>query len=162
MIRPIQITRRGLPAHRRRSWGGTLVEAIIVVPTIMFLAFGMAEYSYFFFVKHTLEGAAREGVRNGITPSSTFASATTATSSALTAAGGTGWGSTILFQDIVNSAAPLTLTSANWAAVPAGDPIQATVTCNWGTVGVHPLGNLPGAIPSSKSVIGICVMRKEG
>jgi Flp pilus assembly protein TadG len=155
MIRPIQITRRDLPAHRRRTWGGSVLEAAIIIPILVSLAFGMTEFSYFFFVKHTLEGAAREGARNAITPSSTNSTATAAVTAALTAAGGTGWGATTVFQDIT---AGTTLSAGNWSAVPAGDAIQVTLSCTWSTVGVRPLG----IIPASKQVIGICVMRKEG
>ena len=38
------------------------------------------------------------------------------------------------------------------------DAIQVKLSCTWSTVGVHPLGIIPG----SKIVIGSCVMRKEG
>jgi len=151
MIRPIQITRRDLSKGRRRTWGGSVLEAAIIVPILVSLAFGMAEFSYFFFVKHTLEGAAREGARNAITPTATNITATAAATASLTAAGGNGWGATIA---ITNTSG----TAINVSGLAAGTAIEVQLTCTWSTVGVHPLGIIPG----SKLVIGTCVMRKEG
>ncbi len=151
MIRPIQITRRDLSQSRRRTWGGSVLEAAIIVPILVSLAFGMAEFSYFFFVKHTLEGAAREGARNAITPTATNTTATAAATAALSAAGGSGWGATIAITNTSGSA-------INVSGLAAGTAIEVQLTCTWSTVGVHPLGIIPG----SKLVVGTCVMRKEG
>jgi Flp pilus assembly protein TadG len=151
MIRPIQITRRDLSKTRKRTWGGSVLEAAFIVPILVSLAFGMAEFSYFFFVKHTLEGAAREGARNAITPTATNATATAAATAALTAAGGNSWGATVAITDTSGNA----LTVSGLAA---GTAIEVKLSCTWSTVGVHPLGIIPG----SKLVIGTCVMRKEG
>ncbi len=156
MIRPIQITRRDLSGNRRRTWGGAVLEAAIIVPILVILAFGMAEYSYYFFVKHTLEGAAREGARNAITPTATNASVIAAATAQLTAAGGTGWGATIAITN--TSGTPIT----NVTTVAAGTAIEVSVSCTWSSVGVHPLAGLPGDIPGSKTVVGTCIMRKEG
>jgi hypothetical protein len=153
MIRPIQMTRRDLSKGRRRTWGGSVLEAAIIVPVLVWLAFGMAEFSYFFFVKHTLEGAAREGARNAITPTATNTTVTAAANAQLTAAGGTGWGAVISF---INPTTSSTIT--NISGLAAGTPIEVELSCTWSTVGVHPLGFIPG----SKQVIGTCVMLKEG
>jgi Flp pilus assembly protein TadG len=151
MIRPIQITRRDLSKTRKRTWGGSVLEAAFIVPILVSLAFGMAEFSYFFFVKHTLEGAAREGARNAITPTATNATAIAAATNSLNAAGANSWGTTIAITDINNN--PLTI-----SGLAAGTAIEVKLSCTWSSVGVHPLG----IIPSSKIVIGTCVMRKEG
>src|SRR5437667_12521135 len=55
----------------RRHRGNSVVEAVLVFPLLLALMFGTTEYGYYFFVKHTLEGAAREGARVGIMPSGT-------------------------------------------------------------------------------------------
>jgi Flp pilus assembly protein TadG len=156
MIRPIKITRRDLSGQRRRHWGGSVLEAAIIVPVLVWLSFGMAEFSYFFFVKHTLEGAAREGSRNAIVPNSTYTSAVTAANNSITAAGLNTSLLTMTFKD-----GGTTLTAGNWSAVPPGDPITTTVTGVWSTIGVHLLPSAV-AIPGTKQVIGTCVMRKEG
>ncbi len=151
MIRPLNITRQNIATSRRRQWGGSVLEAAIIVPILVSLAFGMTEFSYFFFVKHTLEGAAREGARNAITPTATNTTVTTAVTNALSAAGGSGWGSSTAITDTSG-------TAVNVASLSAGSAVQVKVTATWGTAGVHPLG----IIPNSKQVVGVCVMRKEG
>ena len=50
--------------------GNALLDAALVLPILLSLTFGTVEYGYFFFVKHSLQGAAREGCRVGIVPSS--------------------------------------------------------------------------------------------
>ena len=44
---------RGRRLRRRR--GGALIEAALVMPILLGLCFGMVEFGYFFFVKHTLQ-----------------------------------------------------------------------------------------------------------
>ena len=155
MIRPT--TKRIETTDRKvRRKGGSVLEAALIVPILVSLGFGMAEFSYFFFVKHTLEGSAREGSRNAIVPSSTFAGAVAAVNASTQAAGISTLLTSIVFTDVTKS---VTLTSSNFATTPvAGDAIQTTVTGTWSTIGVHPMGIIPG----TKLVIGTCVMRKEG
>jgi len=50
----------------KRFRGNAVLEAALVLPVLTSLTFGTIEYGHFFFVKHTLEGAAREGARAGI------------------------------------------------------------------------------------------------
>ena len=60
-VRRIAFSRcRGRGAFRR---GGAILEAALVLPILLALSFGMVEYGYYFFVKHTLQGAARDGAR---------------------------------------------------------------------------------------------------
>ena len=47
---------------------------------------------------------------------------------------------------------------ANVNGLAAGTAIEVQLSCTWSTVGVHPLGIIPG----TKQVLGTCVMRKEG
>jgi Flp pilus assembly protein TadG len=151
MIFPLTQFRPSASPRHSRSRGGSVLEAAIIIPILVSLAFGMTEFSYFFFVKHTLEGAAREGARTAITPTATNATVTAAAQAQITAAGGTGWGATVSITD--TSGNPITISGLS-----AGSTIEVTVTCTWSTVGVHPLGIIPG----SKQVIGTCVMLKEG
>jgi len=50
---------------RRRS-GAEVLEAALVMPILLALAFGTVEFGYYFYVEHNLEGAAREGARAAI------------------------------------------------------------------------------------------------
>ena len=155
MIRPLA----NKPKVVRRK-GGSVLEAALIVPMLISLGFGMAEYSYFFFVKHTLEGSAREAARNAIVPSSTYGGAIAAGNNAITAAGISTLLTTIGFQDVTSG---VTLNSTNFGtASTAGDAIKCTVTASWSNIGVHVLPQTMGGIPLTKQVIGTCVMRKEG
>ncbi|MBV8780263.1 MAG: pilus assembly protein [Phycisphaerae bacterium] len=151
MIRPTKIT-KGKPKRK----GGSVLEAALIVPILVSLGFGMAEFSYFFFVKHTLEGSAREAARNAIVPNATYTGAVTAANNSTTAAGISTALTSVAFKDLTTGA---TLTSANFGtATSPGDAIQVTVTGTWSSIGVHPMNIIPG----TKQVQGTCVMRKEG
>jgi Flp pilus assembly protein TadG len=139
-------------ALSRRTWrrGGSLLEAAIVVPILLSLTFGAIEFGDYFFVKHTLNAAAREGARNGIVDTATNTTVQTAVTSVLTASGGTNWGATTTITDTSGN-------SVNVATVTAGNPVEVTVTATWGVCGLRPMQ----LISSSKLVSGSCVMRKE-
>ena len=51
---------------RRNRRGNALLDAALVLPILLSLTFGTVEYGYFFFVKHSMQGAAREGCRAGL------------------------------------------------------------------------------------------------
>jgi Flp pilus assembly protein TadG len=135
---------------RRNRWrrGSAVLEAALVLPILLSLTFGTVEYGYFFYVKHTLQGAAREGARAAITPTATNTDVTTAITNSMSAAGLNGSGYT---TQIIPS---------NVNALTAGTAITVNVTCTWGTVGngFRPLG----LIGAAKQVRGSTVMRKEG
>src|SRR5882724_8727084 len=48
---------------RRRRRGSEVLEAALVFPILLALAFGTVELGYYFYVEHNVEGAAREGAR---------------------------------------------------------------------------------------------------
>jgi Flp pilus assembly protein TadG len=136
-------------SRRRRRWRGSAVlDAALVFPILLSLTFGTVEYGYYFYVKHTLQGAAREGARAAITPTAVNADVTAAVTNSMTAAG-------------LQSSGYVTTTSpASVGSLSAGTSVTVTVTCTWGTVGsgFRPLG----LIGTNKQVRGITVMRKEG
>jgi len=51
---------------RRSRRGSEILEAALVFPILLALAFGTVEFGYYFYVEHNLESAAREGARAGI------------------------------------------------------------------------------------------------
>src|SRR5258706_8276710 len=67
--------------------GNAVIEAALVLPILLYLAFGTVEFGYFFYVKNNLQGAAREGVRAGIPPGATNTDVNSAILSQMTAAG---------------------------------------------------------------------------
>ncbi|MGH7177386.1 MAG: TadE/TadG family type IV pilus assembly protein [Tepidisphaeraceae bacterium] len=132
----------------RRRRGSAVLDAALVFPILLSLTFGTVEYGYYFYVKHSYQGAAREGARVAITPSATNTEVTTAITNALTAAG------------LQSSGYTVTVSPSNVSGLSAGTSVSVTVTSAWGTAGsgFRPLG----LIGSSKQVRGVTVMRKEG
>ena len=132
--------------------GNALLDAALVLPILLSLTFGTIEYGYFFFVKHSLQGAAREGCRAAIVPTADNTSVTQSIASALRAAGLNSSSTTL------DSKFTLTLTPSNVNGLSAGTSVTVQVDATWGQVGVRPLG----LIGSAKVVRGTTVMRKEG
>ena len=62
-----RVRRSGL---RRRS-GGAVLEMALTMTMLFSLVFGMIEFGFFFFVKNTMQNAAREGCRAGIVATGT-------------------------------------------------------------------------------------------
>jgi Flp pilus assembly protein TadG len=132
-------------------WGGAVLETMLVLPVLLALAFGTVEFGYFFYVKHNLQAAAREGARAAIVPSALSSDVTTAVQNVMAAAGLNGSGYTTSITNTSGGA-------INMSTVTAGTAIKVTVQCTWGSVGVSPLG----VISASRTVTGATVMRKEG
>lgn len=132
--------------------GNALLDAALVLPILLSLTFGTIEYGYFFFVKHSLQGAAREGCRVAIVPTADNTAVTQAIANALKAAGLNSSNTTL------DSKFTLTLTPTNVSGLTAGTSVTVQLDATWGTVGVRPLG----LIGTAKIVRGITVMRKEG
>ncbi len=133
---------------RRSARGNTVVEAALVLPILLSLAFGTIEFGYYFYIKHNFQGAAREGVRAAIAAGATNADVTTAVTASLTAAG------------LQNCGFTITTTPTDVTAATGSQAITVTVQCTWGTVGagLRPLQ----LIPSTKAVKGTASMRNEG
>jgi Flp pilus assembly protein TadG len=136
--------RRSTIAIRRR--GNAVLEAALVLPILLALAFGTVEFGYFFYVKNNLQGAAREGARAAIPATATNADVNAAVANAMTTFG------------LQSSGYTVSITPSNVSGQAAGTPISVTVQCTWGAVGVRPLQ----LISSDKTVAGKAVMRKEG
>ena len=81
-----------LPVKQTGNWqlatgnffrrGNAIIEAALVVPILLSLAFGTVEFGYYFFVRNNLQGAAREGARAAILASATNTDVTSAVSMA--------------------------------------------------------------------------------
>jgi len=137
--------------RRQRQRGNAVLDMALVLPILLALAFGTVEFGYYFYVKHNIQAAAREGARAAIVPSAVAADVTTAVQNVMTAAGLGASGYTTSVTDVNGNA-------INVSTATPGTAIKVTVQCTWGTVGVRPLG----VISSTKVVTGNTVMRKEG
>ena len=153
---PTEDNRPSSSTRRRR--GSAVMDAALVFPMLIMLTFGSVEFGYFFFAKHTFQGAAREGARAAITPGATNTEVIARVSEAMTAAGFASGQYTVSIRngtdtaDVnVNTAAPTT-------------SILVRVQSPWNTVRIMtPL--LLGTTKSDgtpRMVVGQTVMRKEG
>ena len=142
---------RALPRARR---GGAVLEMILALPILTSIAFGIADYGYFFYVKNTIQGAAESGARAGVTVGAVNNDVTTAISNMMSAAGFSSSKYTVAVTDINNN-------SLDLSTVGSGVTFKVVVSCNWGTVGLHALPSFLGGIPNSKTITGVCVMVTE-
>ncbi len=149
-VRPISSIHRG----RRFRRGGAVLEAALVLPIVLGISFGMIEFGHFFFVKHTLQSAARDGARVGIVSSATNAKVNAAVLVAMNAAGLQGSGYLV---EIKNGS---TDASLNVAAAAAQTPVKVIVKCTWSTV-AGGLSTVSPWISDSAQVTGTTVMVKE-
>lgn len=146
---PISCNR--LRAWRRRC-GNATIETVLALGILLNLTFGTVEFGHFFFVKNTLQGAAREGARAAIAAGATNAEVTSSVNSSLSAAGFTTSNYTIKIRNSTDTA------DVDVSTQTAGNGILVKVSGAWGTVGLRPLG----LIGATKTVLGTAVMRKEG
>jgi Flp pilus assembly protein TadG len=128
---------------------------IVVMSLLLSLIFGSVEFSYYFYVKNTFEGAARDGIRAGV-PWNTGNSAITAAITQSLAP--TGWSSssppyTVAITDTSGNAL------SNVSTLAAGTEFEVTISATWGVIGngFRPLG----IIGANKVVSATCVMAKE-
>jgi Flp pilus assembly protein TadG len=156
------MTRRNLLARRSSRRASAVLETFFCVALVLLpLTFGCVEFGYFFYVKHTLQGAAREGCRAGITPTGTDAEIKDAILGSLKAAGLMPSNATQIdtskFTVKIESPLGSTVSSASLAS---GSTLFVTVQGTWGTLGsgFRPMG----LIGTPKIVAGATAMRKEG
>src|SRR3954452_15667604 len=80
------MTVRRSRSSRKPSWsrrrGSKILEAALVFPILLALAFGTVEFGYYFYTEHNLACAAREGARAGV-PTSAASNPTGATDAAV-------------------------------------------------------------------------------
>lgn len=136
-------------ANRR---GNATIETVLALGILLNLTFGTVEFGHYFFVKNTLQGAAREGARAAIAAGATNAEVTSSVNSSLSAAGFTTANYTIKIRNSTDTA------DVDVSTQTAGNGILVKVSGAWGTVGLRPLG----LIGATKTVLGTAVMRKEG
>ena len=138
---------------RRRRGGAAVLEMFFVMFLLLVLSFGMVEFGHFFYVKHNLQAAAREGARAGIVPSATNQNVIDAVTASMQLAGLVPANYTVQITNTATPPSPINVATAS-----PGTSVKVTVTCTWGTVGVRPMA----IMPANKNVVGATVMRKEG
>jgi Flp pilus assembly protein TadG len=143
----------------KRRCGSAVLEAALVFPILLSLTFGAIEYGYYFFIKNTLQGAAREGSRSGIVLNNANTDVTTVVAGYLKAAGLNSSATTLDSKFTLKIESPLG-SATNCMTLTAGNPLYVTISGSWGALGqgFRPLA----LIGTSKTVSGVSVMRKEG
>ena len=137
---------------RRVRSGNALLDLTFVLPILLALTFGAVEYGYALYVKHALQGAAREGARTAIVAGATPAQVQAAIDNSMQISG---------FPQS-KYIRPATITPANWAGSAAGTQVRVEVKAVWNTVGVQVLPEALGGIDPNKELKSATVMRKEG
>jgi Flp pilus assembly protein TadG len=131
----------------RRRLAGSVLEMVLTLWLLLNVTFGAIEFGYYFFVRSTMDGATREGVRNAIVSGATDTTVDAAADNVLSAAG-------------LNTSQFTISISPDMSTSPAvGTNITVTITATWGTVGsgFRPLA----LIGSGKTLTASSVMRKE-
>src|SRR4051812_25144209 len=128
-----RFSRRNPRQSGRRRRGNAVVEAALVLPILLALAFGTIEFGHFFYCKHTFQGAARDGARVAILSSSTNTSVTTAVANTMTAAGFTSAQYSVAITNTSNVAI------ADIRTATTGTAVKVNVSATWGTIGIRPM-----------------------
>jgi Flp pilus assembly protein TadG len=136
----------------RRRRGNGVLEAALVLPVLLALSMGMVEFGQYFYAKHTLQAASRDGARTAILSSTTHAAAVSAITSTMSAANIPSGKYTVTFQNASTNA-----TISDVSTVTKGTGIKVTVSATAANVSVRPLG----VIPATKTINGITTMIKE-
>lgn len=126
--------------------GNVVLETALVLPILLALAFGTVEFGYYLFLKHALQGVAREAARAAIVPGATNVQVNTIVADSMNELG------------LSDSGYTVTVSPSNISTAAVGTNISVTVQCTWGTVGVRPMQ----MIGANKLVKSVAVMRKEG
>jgi Flp pilus assembly protein TadG len=150
----IQMPRSVRSRYRRRG-GSAIVELSLTLLIMVNLSMGMVEFGYYTYVRNTMEGAAREGARNAIVPSSTLAGTTGVTAAISNVMSASGFAST---SYSVGYAINGTTVSDPTTAT-SGQAVTVTVSGTWSTVGngFRPMHFIAG----TKVVKGVSMMRHE-
>lgn len=146
--------RRRCRATRLQRRGAALLELVLILPILLAISFGATDYGYFFYVKNTIQGAASAGGRAAVPVGATNSDVTTAVANMMSASGFTASTYTTSITDLNGNA--LDLSSAG-----SGVPVKVTVSCSWGTIGLHALPVSLGGIANTKTVTGVSVMMTE-
>jgi Flp pilus assembly protein TadG len=144
------IARRGRRSSCRS--GNALLDLAFVLPILLALTFGAVEYGYAVYVKHALQGAAREGARRAILAGATSAQVQAAIDDSMQQAG---------FPQ-AKYVRPATITPANWTTASADTTVRVEVKAVWNDVGVKVLPTVLGGIDPAKELKSATTMRKEG
>jgi Flp pilus assembly protein TadG len=121
--------------------GTEILEVALLLPLLLGLTFGTIEYGYYWYINHSLQGAARAGARAGIPTAASDADVQLAVDGAMKSAN-------------LDKTGYTTAISAD-----ADNNLKVTVSCTWDKMGM-PTAPLLFPTPHN-GMQGVAVMRKE-
>jgi Flp pilus assembly protein TadG len=162
-----------------RRGGAAVLELALTLSILFSICYGLIEYGYYFYVKNTMEGAAREGCRAGIVAGASINSGTGNCNSVIEnqlqvanllpngyVLGGSGstytlaTGGGVTYYTITYTDSTTGAAVTNLSNMTVGDTLTVTITATWGTVGQ---AFRPAAIiGAGKTITTASAMRKEG
>jgi Flp pilus assembly protein TadG len=128
------------------------MEAALVMPLLLIMTFGAIEFGFAFYVKHTVQGAAREGARAAIVSGATPADVTAAVDQAMKSGGLSSAKYTLAIKNAATGSV------ATPASLPAGTGVAVEVKANWSQFATLSSG-FSGFIGGD--LTGKAVMRRE-
>jgi Flp pilus assembly protein TadG len=144
----------GVGQRRRRFLGNATIEFCVVGMILFWMTFGTIEYGYYFYVRGTLQAAARAGCRAAILSGATNTAVNNAVLAQLKLTGLLAGSATSVSPNYTVTTSPTDVSTAG-----AGNQVSVAITCTWGVVGANfrPLR----LIGSAKVLTGACVLRAE-
>ena len=127
-----------------------VLEAALVLPVLLLVVFSAIEFGFAFYVKHSLQGAARTGARAAIVPGADNASVQSAVATAMQRGGMSNATFTVTVKNADTNAA------ANLNSMGEGEAVLIEVSAPWSQFSIL------GTRYMSGSLTGRAVMRREG
>ncbi len=162
--RPLSDSRARLKVravHRRGNRrANAIIETAIVLPVLLWLAMGMAEFGQYFYIKSAFQAAARDVARSSIMPSALQTDPVTVATRTLGYANVTFNSAWMTIQDVTGT--PYTVTDVSQVAPGHALTVTLTVTYNLIPNVYRPLNQITGqGIKNGKQMTGQCTMIKE-
>jgi Flp pilus assembly protein TadG len=133
-------------SHAKKRRGSSLVEAVLVLPLLLLVLFGLIEYGNLFLRLQKIENVARQAARTAATPDATQTQVDDLITAMMTDAG------------MGSSGYIKTVTPTDPASASRGDQISVSIQITYANIAIT---NAP-LIPVPTTVVRTVVMAKEG
>jgi Flp pilus assembly protein TadG len=137
-----------------------MLETVVVLPMLLALALGMAEFGQYMYISHIIDAACRDTARAAIPETALAGDPAAAATRTLGQASIPYSSVTLLIQDVSNGWATVT----DCSTIPAGHNLFVQITATYSQLPntYRPLYNMFGVgISSSKTITSRCTMTKE-
>jgi Flp pilus assembly protein TadG len=138
----------------------SIIEMAVVLPVLLFVVLGMAEFGQYFYIRNAFQAAARDVARACCLATAVQTDPVTRATATLSMANVTFNSSWMTIVDVSNSNSTVT----DCSAVPVGDKILVTIQCQYNLIpnAYRPLYAMTGkGIGNGKMCTGISERIKE-